>query len=123
MSDAATRLAENTPHDVESMHALYRSGGQERQMAPHVIYASSDCPHVGCGQRMQAIDFCLEAFGKQIHDPLVRAWWADTGFAGTCPHCGNWIHFTIREKRAITAEVADRLPKLPQDWAQHAVIL
>jgi hypothetical protein len=108
---------------MEEMHQLYLKGGQERKMAPHVIYGSSDCPHVGCGLRMQAIDFCLETFGRQVHDPLVRAWWADTGFAGVCPNCGNWIHFTIREKRAITADIAAGLPKLPENWAEHAVIL
>jgi hypothetical protein len=54
---------------------------------------------------------------------LVRAWWNDTGFAGKCPHCGGWIHFTIRDKRAISAGEADRLPKLPEDWHKTAVIL
>ena len=33
-----------------------------------------------------------------------------SGFAGQCPACGGWIHFTIRGKQAITAEEAAQLP-------------
>src|SRR5688572_29156909 len=86
------------------MHEEYRLGGARRSMAPHVVYSDAECPHPGCEIRLQAIDFRLEDFGKAVHDPLVQAWWNDTGFAGRCPDCGGWIHFTIRGKRAITAE-------------------
>ena len=55
----------------EEMHQLYRLGGKERSMAPHVVYQDANCPH-GCGQHLQAIDFRLEDHGKEIHDPLVR---------------------------------------------------
>jgi hypothetical protein len=65
----------------------------------------------------------LEAFGRLVHDPLVRAWWADTGFVGRCPGCGGWIHFTIRGKRAVDADEAGSLPQLPDNWADEAVIL
>jgi hypothetical protein len=37
------------------MHDLYRQGGQERQMAPHIVYDQDTCPHPGCSQRMRAI--------------------------------------------------------------------
>ncbi len=109
--------------ELEEMHSIYRRGGQARQMAPHVIYQDATCPHAGCGQAMQAIDFRLKAHGRSVHDPLVRAWWDDTGFAGRCPACGRWIHFTIRQKRAITAEEASQLPQLPENWHAKAVIL
>ena len=92
-------------------------------MAPHVIYANPICPYPGCGEQLQAIDFRLEDYGKAIHDPLVRAWWNDTGFAGQCPRCRGWIHFTIRGKQAITANEAAKLPQLPADWHQVATIL
>jgi hypothetical protein len=92
-------------------------------MAPHVVYRDAGCPHKGCGQSLQAIDFRLEAFGRAVHDPLVRAWWSDAGFAGQCPGCGGWIHFTIRGKRAIEAAEATSLPQLPANWADEAVIL
>jgi len=118
MSDAATRTP--TAAELERMHALYREGGAKRKMAPHAIYAKEDCPH-GCGQRMQAIDFRVESYGPAIYDPLVRAWWADIGFAGRCPRCGGWIHFTIGGKRAIIAAEANQLPQLPDDW--HAVAI
>ncbi len=92
-------------------------------MAPHVIYQDAGCPHQGCQQNLHAIDFRLEAFGRDVHDPLVRAWWNDTGFAGRCPGCGRWIHFTIRQKRAIGDAEASALPQLPVNWASEAIIL
>jgi hypothetical protein len=109
--------------EADQMHSVYLSGGAKKRMAPHVIYRESGCPHPGCAQNLHAIDFRLEAFGREIHDPLVRAWWEDTGFAGQCPSCGGWIHFTIRTKEAITPDAAKTLPQLPQNWAVEAVIL
>jgi hypothetical protein len=119
----STRPTILTAAELDEMHALYRQGGGERHMAPHIVYADGTCPHAGCGQRMQAIDFRLEAYGKGVHDPLVRAWWDDTGFAGRCPACDGWIHFTIHAKRAVTAEDAARLPQLPDDWHAVAILL
>jgi hypothetical protein len=92
-------------------------------MAPHVVYNEPGCPHPGCSQKLQAMDFRLEDYGPPVHDPLIRAWWDDTGFAGRCPSCGGWIHFTIRGKAAISSDQADQLPKLPDDWHTHAIIL
>jgi hypothetical protein len=123
MAEALTKATTKTRSELEQMHEVYREGGEERQMPPHVAYADESCPHAGCGQKLQAIDFRLEALGRAVHDPLVRAWWADTGFAGRCPGCGRWIHFTIRSKRAITEEEAAQLPKLPDNWAAVATIL
>lgn len=123
MSTVSKRPATPTAAELDQMHALYREGGGERKMAPHIIYAESGCPYAACGCRLQAIDFRLEDYGSAVHDPLVRAWWNDTGFAGRCPNCGGWIHFTIRGKRAVAAAEAEQLPKLPDDWAQVALIL
>ena len=109
--------------DLEQMHAVYRQGGADRAMAPHVIYQTAACPHAGCQQSLRAIRFRLEAFGRDIHDPLVRAWWDDTGFAGRCPTCNGWIHFTIREKRAIDDASAAAIAQLPANWASEAIIL
>jgi hypothetical protein len=123
MADTSTPLKPATAEELEQMHELYRQGGKERQMAPHIVYSDLTCPHPGCKQRLQAIDFRLEAHGRGVHDPLVRAWWSDVGFAGRCPGCGRWIHFTIRGKRVITAEEAGQLPQLPDNWAAVATIL
>jgi hypothetical protein len=109
--------------DLESMHDLYLQGGREKQMAPHIVYREASCPHEGCDQPMQAIDFRLEDHGRNIHDPLVRAWWNDTGFAGRCPRCGGWIHFNVRGKTAISPEQASAYPQLPDDWHVKATIL
>ena len=108
-SDARRPMRQlSTTQELDQMHALYRQGGSEHRCALHIVYASPTCPHVGCGEPMQAIDFRLEDHGRAVHDPLVRAWWNDTGFVGRCPHCGGWIHFTIRSKQAITADEAAR---------------
>jgi hypothetical protein len=72
---------------------------------------------------MQAIDFRLEAYGRAVQDPLVTAWWKDDGFAGRCPACQGWIHFTIRAKRAIDEELARQVPQLPDNWFDEATVL
>ena len=123
MADVPTNLTTPTSDELEEMHATYREGGQSHQTAPHVVYPDDSCPHEGCQQRLQAIDFRLQAFGNPVHDPLVRAWWDDTGFAGRCPSCGNWIRFTIREKKAVSAEEASQLPTLPDSWFREAIVL
>lgn len=107
----------------EQMHAVYLAGGAKKLVAPHVIYQESGCPHHGCTQNLHAIDFRLEAFGREVYDSLVRAWWEDIGFSGQCPSCGGWIHFTIRGKQAIDSHAAQLLPQLPSNWADEAVIL
>jgi hypothetical protein len=112
-----------TSEEIEQMHDEYRRGGRDRQMAPHIVYTERNCPHPGCSEPMQALDFRLEDHGRAVHDPLVRAWWNDTGFAGRCPQCGGWIHFTIRAKSAITAEEAALYPQLPDDWHEKATVL
>jgi hypothetical protein len=124
-ASAKTRRDSPTPasDELDQMHALCRQGGQERRMAPHIVYPEPTCPHDGCGEPMQAIDFRLDDHGRAIHDPLVRAWWSDTRFVGRCPHCGGWIHFTIRAKRAVTDDEAAQFPNLPDDWHAKATIL
>jgi hypothetical protein len=67
--------------------------------------------------------FSIGSIGWSIHDPLVRAWWDDGGFAGRCPACGGWIHVTIRGKQAIDDAAAKTPPQLPVNWADEAVIL
>lgn len=92
-------------------------------MAPNTVYPEAGCPHDGCGQPMQAIDFRPKDHGRSVHDPSVRAWWDDTGFTDRCPHCVGWIHFTIRDKRAITRDEAAGLPHLPDNWHDVATVL
>jgi len=120
MSQAITS---QTTAELQQMHAVYREGGAQRTMAPHVVYLDASCPYADCTQHLQAIDFRLEAFGRAVHDALVKAWWDDTGFAGRCPTCGRWIHFTIRGKQTIDEAAAQQLPQLPANWADEALIL
>jgi hypothetical protein len=116
-------MSEAIPRSGSSQLEQMREGGAHCGMAPQVVYANAACPHGGCQQPLHAIDFRLEAFGRAIHDPLERAWWSDVGFAGRCPSCGGWIHFTIRGKRAIDDAEAKSLSQLPANWADEAVIL
>lgn len=123
MTITSTAMHGPTAQDLDEMHVLHRRLGRERLMAPHIVYGDAACPHADCQQPLHAIDFRLEAHGRAVHDPLVRAWWDDTGFAGRCPACGGWIHFTIRGKQAIAAADAAALPQLPANWADVATIL
>ena len=63
-----------TAEERNRMHALYRQGGRERQMAPHIVYPEASCPHDDCDQPMQAIDFHLEDHPRAVADPLARSW-------------------------------------------------
>ena len=73
MAEPSAETLAPTVEDLREMHELYRRGGQERRMAPHIVYSEVSCPHLGCGQPMQAIDFRLEDHGRLVYDPLVRA--------------------------------------------------
>jgi hypothetical protein len=77
----------------------------------------------GFPRRVWDADSVVEAYGKAVHDPLVLAWWNDQGFAGKCPRCGGWIHFTIRGKKAIKPAEAAQILRLPDDWHVVATIL
>jgi hypothetical protein len=123
MATVFPELPSPTEAELERMHSVYRQGGIRRKMAPHILYQDSFCPREGCGHKLQAIDFRVEDYEPAIEDPLMRAWWDDDGFAGRCPQCQGWIHFTILAKRAISAEEASRLPRLPDDWHEKATIL
>jgi hypothetical protein len=121
MSDLASNPTNSIADERERMHAVYRHGGEQRVEAPQIVYQDAGCPH-GCGAHLQAIDFRLEDHGRLVHDPLVRAWWNDTGFAGRCPNCRQWLHFTIRGMRAINDAEAAALPQLPDDWSKATVL-
>jgi hypothetical protein len=123
MAEVSVGTAASRSEQLDQMHALYRQGGQERQTVPHIVYPQGSCPHEDCDQPMQAIGFRLKDHGRAIHDPLVRAWWDDTGFAGRCPRCGGWIQFTIRAQRAITEKETAGYPQLPDDWHAKATIV
>ncbi len=89
--------------------------------SPHVHYDEPACPH-NCGHRMEWIDFKLELHGDPvgIYQPLVRAFWDGTGFAGRCPSCGGWVRFRTIGMDAIGEVEADGLVKLPERWADVA---
>ena len=73
---------------------------------------------------MEWIDFKLKLHGdpEGIYKPLVRAWWDGTGFAGGCPTCGGWIHFTTLVMAPSDGVSSQALPQLPANWAERAQI-
>ena len=123
MKQTTTNSPSSEGIERQQMHEVYLQGGRESGKAPHVVYQSADCPHADCDQHMQAIDFRLEAHGRDVHDVLVTAWWADTGFAGRCPKCNGWIHFTVGGKNSIDDKEAASLPQLPAGWFDEATVL
>ena len=48
-------------------------GGLERQTAPQIVYPEPTCPHPGCSEPMQVVDFQLEDHGRSVHDFLASA--------------------------------------------------
>ncbi len=109
--------------EIKELDRFYRAGGLQRMASPHIHYHEPGCPHPGCDHKMEWIDFQLELHGdpEGISKPLVRAWWDDTGFAGRCPSCGNWIHFTNLQMTPLTEDQANQLPRLPDNWAAVAM--
>src|SRR5713101_3800558 len=103
--------------EIEGLDRLYCEGGLRQMAAPHVHYHDPNCPHLGCAQKLEWIDFQLELHGdpEGIYKPLVRAWWDGSGFAGRCPGCGGWIHFTTLRMEAILDDHASQLPQLPDN--------
>ena len=110
--------------DIEGLDSFYREGGLLVMASPHVHYDDAACPHHGCDQGLEWIDFKLELHGDldRIYKPLVRSWWEGTGFAGRCPSCGGWIRFTTLGMTSIESEPEMTLPRLPENWASVAQI-
>jgi hypothetical protein len=102
-----------TAAELEEMDRIYREGGLRQMASPHVHYGQPGCPH-GCGHRLEWIDF------EEVSSRLTLAWWDGTGFAGRCPTCKGWVHFTTLGMEAIDDAKAAKLPQLPDNWAAVA---
>ena len=102
--------------EIEEMDRFYREGGLRQMASPHVHYHDATCPHPGCGHKMEWIDFQLELCGdlEGIYKPLVRAWWEGKGFAGRCPTCQGWIHFTTLGMNRLDEKQS--IARLPDNW-------
>ena len=107
-----------SPEEQDELDRFYREGGLRAMASPHVHYDDPRCPHAGCDQTMEWVDFKLELHGdpEGIYKPLVTAWWSGTGFVGRCPRCGRWVRFTTRKMEAVDDQQACGLPQLPADW-------
>ena len=106
------------PEEMIELDRIYREGGLRAMASPHVHYDSPNCPHPGCAQTMEWIDFKLELHGdpEGIYKPLVKAWWDGRGFIGGCPGCGNSIRFTTLKMEPAGEAEASPSPTLPTRW-------
>ena len=111
-----------SPEELSELDRFYREGGLLCLASPHVHYDDPNCPHPGCGQRMEWIDFKLELHGdpEGVYKPLAQSWWGGTGFVGRCPGCQRWIRFTTMKMGAVDESQAGGLPQLPADWPTMA---
>jgi hypothetical protein len=108
--------------ETERRLAQYREEGFRRQAMPHIIYHDQHvlCPWPGCGYKIAGVDFQLE----KLNDPnkynrLLSAWWRGPGLVGLCPGCGQYVLFSISEKRAVADPTAAGLVVLADDWRQN----
>jgi hypothetical protein len=110
--------------ELEELDRFYREGGLQAMASPHVHYDDPHCPHPGCDQMLEWIDFNLNPDNdpEGIDKPLVHSWWQGIGFAGRCPRCRGWIRFTTLRKEAIDGAVEAGLLRLPDDWHSVAQI-
>ena len=108
--------------EVERLDQFYREGGLRVMASPHVHYDDPACPHPGCVQKTEWIDFKLELHNdpEGVYKPLVRSWWEGTGFVGRCPSCGGWVRFTTLGMAALDDDEARTGPQLPANWADVA---
>jgi hypothetical protein len=113
-----SKTAAPSDSTLDELDRFYREGGLQAMASPHVHYDDPQCPHPGCDQRMEWIDFKLELHGNPegLYKPLVRSWWEGTGFVGRCPRCRGWIRFTTRTMEAIHDPDAGQFPQLPENW-------
>ena len=124
MGEVSGKSAAPVADDRDQMHALYRRGGQERAMAPHIVYQQAGCPHKGCGvgAPMQAIDFRLEDHGRSVHDlgsRLVERY----GVRRTLPAVRRADPLHHPFEASHHADEADQYPQLPGNWHVRATIL
>jgi hypothetical protein len=108
--------------EVERLDQFYREGGLRVMASPHVHYDDPACPHPGCVQKMEWIDFKLELHNdpEGVYKPLVRSWWEGPGLAGRCPSCGGWVRFATLGMTALDDDEARTVPQLPTNWADIA---
>ena len=52
MAEISSGALTPTVEELNRMHAPYRQGGEQRQMAPHIVYSEPTCPHIGCREPM-----------------------------------------------------------------------
>lgn len=61
--------------DREALDRVYRERGRNAMASPHIHYDDAACPHEGCPQTMEWIDFKLDLHGdpEGVYRPLVRS--------------------------------------------------
>ena len=112
--------------EVERRLAEYRRLGIEHQAMPHGVYQDPFllCPWPGCGFRISAVDFQIEKTGDPaLYRNVLSGWWQGPGIAGRCPGCGNYVLYSMTEKKRVTEPIGPGFTVLPDDWHQTAYIV
>ena len=93
---------------------------------PHVTYRGRNiwCPWLGCGFRIELVDFCVEQLGQPALYSWVMTGWGTPGFGltGRCPGCDRHVQFSPVDKLPVTDPAPTTLPLLPDDWCLSAYI-
>lgn len=88
---------------------------------PHAHYFAPFllCPWMGCGFRIELVDFRVETLGNPaLYRRVVAAWgWvAGYGLLARCPGCSQQVLFTPAGKQAAGESAGLVCDVLPDDW-------
>ncbi|MGE3818885.1 MAG: hypothetical protein AB7I30_05575 [Isosphaeraceae bacterium] len=119
-----SKASDPTVSELLELDRFHREGGLRAMASPHVHHDVPNRPYEGCDQPMEWIDFKLELPGEpeRVYKPLATAWWSGLGFAGRCPSCQGWVHFSTLGTEAIDDPGKAGLPRLPDRWREVARI-
>jgi hypothetical protein len=115
-----------SPEERQHLLAEYRRLGLENQAEAHMVYHGPHqaCPWPGCGYRIAAIGFQLDAQGDQrFLARWLKAWWQGAGLVGACPGCGRLVLFGMAAKTTVMDPAGLEGSVLPDNWYQMAYLV
>jgi hypothetical protein len=115
-----------SPEERQRLLVEYRRLGLENQAEAHVVYHGPPqvCPWPGCGYRIAAIGFQLDAQGgSEQRARWLKAWWQGPGLVGACPGCCQPVLFGMAEKTTVTDPAGLEESVLPNNWYQKAYLV
>ena len=113
-----------SPEEVTRRIAEYRQLGFQRSIPAQVVYQDPFivCPWLGCGLRINAIQFHLEKW-PELEKQLLKAWSQGPGLIGRCPNCDRYVLFDLTAKSTVSEPTVLEFAMLPADWKEKAYIV